>query len=317
MTLTQEISLALNRIHAEDHVVHQGLLNSLYQSVGPVFDAGDPGGFFPLRPSGCLKPMRDMYYDLVNFYNPGTIPKEDFPARVKLIFQFGHLTENLIKKLCRHNFTVQYEQQRVKYGELTDKYGSIIPLTGAIDWAMRLDETSEKLTLIDSKSIGSFPFKKVPKEENIAQMQLYMHSDWGRANNVNSAMLIYFCKDNSEMKCIEVPYDAGLASKLLERMKLVWNHYLRNEVPPREYLAGIDWKADYSPYRDYDNREFLTSAPREEVNVKDFFKPARYVKDGIREHHEKYGNKRVNFVDKSVQIVYDNEKLNLIIGDIK
>ncbi len=315
MTLTQEISKALAEIQAENHVVHEGLRTSLMNSVAPVFDSGNPGDFFPLRPSGCLKPMRDLYYDLVNYYEPGSIPKQEFEPRIKLIFQFGHITETLLKKLCSHNFNVEFEQQRVKYGELLDKDGTTIPLTGAIDWAMKLDVSSDKLTLVDAKSIGDFPFKKAPKEENIAQMQLYMHSDWGRANKVDSAILIYFNKNSSEIKCIEVPYDGQLATNLLKRLQLVWDYYKKGEVPPREYLAGIDWQADYSPYIDYDNREFsITPAQREVIRLEEYFTPARYQKDTIRTHAEKYGGAIVRYLDSTVQIVYDNKKLNLSVS---
>lgn len=316
MKLTTEINHALIRIQSEDHINQSGLRDSLMDSVAPVFDRDSLQAYFPLRPSGCLKPLRDLYYDLQNFYNPGTIPKADFEPRVKLIFQFGHLTETLLKKLCAHNFDITFEQERVKYGELLDKDGTKIPLTGAIDWAMRLDTTSSKLTLCDAKSIGDYPFKGVPKEDNIAQMQLYMHSDWGRANNVNSAILIYFNKNTSDIKCIEVQYDAGLATKIFARLEYVWECYKKNEVPPREYLAGIDWKADYSPYVEYDNSEF-TEAPetRETVEVAEYFKAARYVKEDIRGHVEKYGSKIANYIDKQVYVSYTDKKLHLIIGD--
>lgn len=315
MKLTNEINQALSRIQSEDHINHSGLRQSLMDSVAPVFDKDDGGAYFPLRPSGCLKPLRDLYYDLQNFYNPGSVPKADFEPRVKLIFQFGHLTETLLKKLCTYNFDVAFDQQRVKYGELIDKDGTTIPLTGAIDWAMRLDTASSKLTLCDAKSIADYGFKQAPKEENIAQMQLYMHSDWGRANEVNSAILLYFNKNTSDMKCIEIEYDPALAAKIFSRLEYVWECYKKNELPPREYLAGIDWKADYSPYIEFDNGEF-TVAPelRTTVEVQEYFKAARYAKDDIRNHVEKYGNRVANYLDKQIYIVYTDKKLQLIVN---
>lgn len=311
MKLTQEINSSLARIHGEDHLVHSGLKESLMQSVDPIFNK-DRTDFFPLRPSGCLKPMRDLYYDLVNFYSPGAIPKKGFEPRIQLIFQFGHIIEKLVQQLCGHNFNVEFSQHRVTYGELVDKDGSIIKLTGAIDWAMRLDGQSEKLYLVDSKSIGSYGFKSAPKEDNIAQMQLYMHSDWGRANSVDSAILIYFNKDNSDIKCIQIEYDAELAQKILDRMKAVFEYYKQGIVPPREYVAGIDWRADYSAYKDYDNRDFLPDAPRSVQVVNEFYKAPRYDKDALREFLATYENKIAKFVDCAVKIVYDQGKLKLI-----
>jgi hypothetical protein len=314
MQITDEINKALARIQSEDHVVHKGLREALFDAVTPVFDF-DAQAFFPIRPSSATKPLRDIFYDLKNFYVPNSIPKNDFEARVKLIFQFGHLTEQLILKLCKNKFNVQDEQKRVKYGELTDRDGTIIPLTGSIDWSMRLDVSSSALTLVDSKSIGDYPFKTAPKEANIAQMQLYMHSDWGRENQVNKAILIYFNKNTSDIKCIEIDYDGGLAMNLLKRLKLAWEYYLKDEVPPREYLCGCDWEADYSPYRDYDNLEFLPSLQRTSIKVQEYApKIGKYSKDAIRAYVEKYGNKAVNYLDELRQIDYIDGKLQLV-GD--
>lgn len=310
MKITKEINLALARIHGEDHIVHKGLRDTLFDSVSPVFDF-DAQAFFPIRPSSATKPLRDIFYDLKNFYNPGAVPKSDFEPRVKLIFQFGHVTEILLKKLCSHRFNVQDDQKRVKYGELVDRDGTIIPLTGSIDWAMKLDNCSEKLTLVDAKSIGDYPFKSVPKESNIAQMQLYMHSDWGRENKVDNAMLIYFNKNTSDIKCIEISYDSGLATKLLNRLKLVWDYYLKDEIPPREYLAGCDWEADYSSYKDYDNREFLPDAPRTLLKLEEYAPKSKYVKDLIRGHVEKYDAKVVKYLDKEISVVYIDGKLTI------
>src|SRR5271165_1428328 len=156
MKITDEINKSLARIQSEDHIVHKGLRETLFDAVTPVFDF-DAQSFFPIRPSSATKPLRDIFYDLKNFYNPGSIPKNDFEPRVKLIFQFGHLTEGLILKLCKNKFEVQNEQLRVKYGELVDRDGTIIPLTGSIDWSMHLDSASSAISLVDSKSIGDYP----------------------------------------------------------------------------------------------------------------------------------------------------------------
>src|ERR1700679_2475634 len=128
MQITKDINKALARIQSEDHVVHKGLRETLFDAVTPVFDF-DAQSFFPIRPSSATKPMRDIFYDLKNFYSPGAILKKEFEPRVKLIFQFGHVTETLLKKLCTHNFTVQDKQKKVTYGELIDKDGSKIQLT--------------------------------------------------------------------------------------------------------------------------------------------------------------------------------------------
>src|SRR5271165_79699 len=144
MKITDEINKSLARIQSEDHIVHKGLREALFDAVTPVFDF-DAQAFFPIRPSSATKPLRDIFYDLKNFYVPNSVPKSPFEPRIKLIFQFGHLTEQLILKLCKNKFNVQDEQKRVKYGELIDRDGSIIALTGSIDWAMPLGLGSSAL----------------------------------------------------------------------------------------------------------------------------------------------------------------------------
>ena len=316
MELTDQINRALSKIQAKDHRVLTNLRQKLMSNAKPTFNKVDGSAFFPIRPSSATKPLRDLFYDLKNFYEPGSIPKAELEPRIELIFQFGHLTEELLKKLCKATFEVQYEQERVKYGELVDRDGSIIPLTGAIDWAMRLDPLSEKLTLCDAKSIGDYPFKSAPKEANIAQMQLYMHSEWGRKNSVNNAVLIYFNKNTSEIKCIEVEYDASLALKLLERFQFLWSSYLKNELPPREYFAGIDWEADYSAYKEYDNQEFtMDREARQQYQIQEYFTPSQYMKEDLKAHAKKFGAGVANYVDKTCYIKYIDGKLRLVIEE--
>lgn len=306
--LTKEINQSLAQIIEEDHIVQNGVRDSLFDSVSPLYDT--EATFFPLRPSSCLKPLRDLYYDLQNFYKPGTVPKQPLEARIKLIFQFGHLTETLLKKVFAYTYGVVNEQERVKYGELTDSEGNIIPLTGSIDWASLMG--GKTLVLCDAKSIGDFPFKKAPKAENIAQMQLYMHSDWGRKNNVDRALLIYFNKNTSDIKCIEVPYKPDLAEKLLARLRLAFDHYKSSTVPPREYLAGCDWQADYGSYKDHDNQEFtLEPEHRDTVEVQEEYSRPKNDKQAIREHVEKYGNKVALYLDKVAYISYIEGKLTI------
>lgn len=308
MTLTDEINSALTRLVEEDHIVQNGVRDALFDSVGPLFDT--EATFFPLRPSSCLKPMRDLYYDLCNYYKPGSIPKAELEPRIKLIFQFGHLTETLLKKVFARTYGVVAEQERVKYGELTDKDGNKIELTGSIDWASTVG--GPVLVLCDAKSIGDFPFKKAPKAENIAQMQLYMHSDWGRRNNVDRAMLIYFNKNTSDIKVIEVGYEPELAQKLIERLQIAFLFYKEGNVPPREFLAGLDWQADYGNYKDYDNLEFtVPENKRDSEYIHENYEAPRSEKAALREHVEKYGNKVVNYLDKKIFITYIKGKLQL------
>ena len=42
---------------------------------------------FPLRPSGALKSDLDLYFDLVNYFKPETIPKDEMEGRVHILLE--------------------------------------------------------------------------------------------------------------------------------------------------------------------------------------------------------------------------------------
>lgn len=300
--LTEEINQALSRIQKEDHTVQNGLRDALFDAVGPIYDT--EGNFFPLRPSSCLKSARDLFYDLKNFYKPESIPKAPFEARIKLIFQFGHMTETMLKKLFAYKYGVSHEQERVTYGKLIDKEGNSIELTGSLDWCSTIGGNA--LILCDAKSIGDYPFKSAPKEANIGQMQLYMHSKWARDNNVNSAILIYFNKNTSDIKCIEFSYEPVLAAQLLQRMELVWEYYKRDELPPREYILGLDWEENYSPYKEYNNRAFLKPVEeRQRIRAGEDF-------TNLRTHVINYEDAIVEYNDQTLYAKIEKNKIILL-----
>lgn len=249
---------------------------------------------FPLSPSQATKPLRDLYYGLTNYYKPGTIPQDPMDARVYLIFKHGYLIENMMRDYVAKAYPLKFEQQRVVIANFNDKE----QLAGNIDWAI---DVNGETVLMDSKSSGAFPFKLAPKEDNVAQMQLYMHSVWGRTNNVNRAILLYYNKDTSDIKCIEVQYDDKLACALVERLKSVFLSFEKAQLPGREYVLGADWQANYSSYRTYDNQEFI-------VSVKDRAKTTGpYLP--LKEFVLAYGNKVVDCGTGSWYIKLTNGKL--------
>lgn len=254
---------------------------------------------FPLSPSQCLKSKRDLYYALTNYHKPGTIPENPIEPRILMTFRHGYAVEELLKTYVGKAFKVVFPQERVTIE------GGAIEIGGAIDWAIEIDG---KTILVDSKSSGNYAFKHTPKEDNIAQMQLYMHSTWGRANNVNSAILIYFNKDNSEIKCIEVDYNADLAQALVTRLFDVLTTYHSKQLPAREYVLGLDWQANYSNYRDYDNAEFdAPVSARQRIKIKN----QADFRSQLRDHVILYGNAILDYGSEQWYVVRDGVKLKL------
>src|SRR3989344_5544351 len=68
--------------------------------------------------------------------------------------------------------------------------------------------------VLDIKSINSMLFRKLtaPKEENIYQVQLYMHYF-----NIKKGMLLYVDKDQQELKEFIFDYDGDLCKSLLDK----------------------------------------------------------------------------------------------------
>lgn len=260
---------------------------------------------FPLSPSAALKPLRDLYYSLINFYEPGSIPTDALEPTVKLTFKIGYMVESMLLEYFKEAYELKDEQRRVTFGKLSNG----TELTGSIDWSIQLQGET---ILMDCKSINSYGFTLLtprnqnpkPKEDNIAQMQLYMHSDWGRKNNVNRAVLVYFNKDISELKAIEIKYNKELAEAILARLYTAFDFYMRRELPPREYVLGVEWQALYTAFKTYDNAEFalpLELRPKIEGEI---------ISD-LKTFVLTYGNAVVTSKGESVYVRYTPNKLIL------
>jgi CRISPR/Cas system-associated exonuclease Cas4 (RecB family) len=291
-------------------------LDKMESDILKAVDALDNPGpaRFPLSPSSALKSKRDLFYALKNYYAPGTIPTDALEPKVKLTFEIGHMVEAMMVKYFKEAYQLKDEQRRVTFGKLTGL--KEVELTGSIDWAVKINGET---ILMDCKSINSYGFTLLhprnqvpaPKDDNIAQMQLYMHSDWGRKNNVNKAILVYFNKDKSELRCIEVSYDENLAKAILERFQEVWTLYHVDILPEREYVLGCDWQALYNNFKTHDNAEFAV-APEKRTYLKvDSLAPT-----DLKEFVLEYGSTVVEFKDKTIYANYSPTKLTLqVLGE--
>lgn len=216
--------------------------------------AGSPPRF-PLSPSAALKSERDLYYGLCNYYNPGMIPESDIEGRVVMLLRLGHEIERHLVDFVKQEYTVPFTNERVTYGTLT-KGAETINLSGELDFIIKLP--SGQLILCDSKSSAEYAFEyDTPKNEHIAQLQLYMHSEFCRNNAINEAWLFYYNKNNSDIRVIKFTYDPEIAEALIKRFQKVLDAYEKKELPEREYVYGVDWKAAYSPFRNYEWRDFM------------------------------------------------------------
>lgn len=210
---------------------------------------------FPLRPSSALKSMRDLYYGLVNYYHPGSIAID--PIRNPILLDLGHSIEAHLVTHLQRAFRIEHRSHRVEYGKVVNAVdGSEIVLNGELDFCI-VTESGETI-ICDSKSSAQFPFEKgdLPKEEHVAQINLYMHSTWARTLNISRAMVIYYNKNNSEIKFYEFTYSPELAEAVLTKFQQVHDAYTKGELPPREHVYGLNWQAAYSSYLSHDIKDF-------------------------------------------------------------
>jgi hypothetical protein len=71
--------------------------------------------------------------------------------------------------------------------------------------------------------------------------------------------------------------------------------YIRGELPQRQHVWGLDWQAEYSSFKTYDNAEFevpLEEREEEEIPVEAFEDSSD--RDIIQHIATEYGNKIVN-----------------------
>ena len=210
---------------------------------------------FPLRPSSALKSARDLYYGLENWEKPGTIPTTPIEGRSCILLSLGHAIEKHLIEHIKGAYEIVHTNQRVQYGEIKKADGSIISLDGEFDFTMKLP--NGELVICDSKSSAAFPFRlELPKEEHVAQINLYLHSQWAIDQRIKRAMVFYYNKDNSDIKVASFYYDKQLAEATIERFQKIFTNWEYRKLPPREYVLGCDWQSKYSAFREYEWAEY-------------------------------------------------------------
>lgn len=224
---------------------------------------------FPLRPSAALKPELDLYLDLVNYYEPNTIPKDDMDGRVHILLASGHHLEDFIVKQINRVHKVVDTNERVQYATIDGPDGPI-PLSGEYDLTF-IDSDTGELMLGDSKTSSDYAFKRgLPKEEHFAQLNLYMHSREFKDKGIKKARLYYYNKNNSDYDTYEFEYNEKLALETIARFQKVMNMYMAKTPPAQEHFWGQHWKAAYGSYRTYLHADYKAKqAERIQISLTD------------------------------------------------
>ncbi len=169
------------------------------------------------------------------FFKFKNAPKEPMEPRLLRIFEHG---ENIHRSI----FNVLY---RLKIGVTTE-----IPIpqqeivSGRADAILCLNNENY---VLDIKSINSFLFRKLsePKEENVYQVQLYMHFF-----GIKKAILLYVDKDQQEMKEFFVEYDQALCKDLMDKFHILKADIEADKIPPRLEDYKNNWQCTYCQFKD-------------------------------------------------------------------
>ncbi len=169
------------------------------------------------------------------FFKFKNVPREPMDARLLRVFEHGeHLHRNI--------FNILY---RLRVGVTTE-----IPIPAQEIISGRADAilcVNNENYVLDIKSMNSMIFRnlKEPKEENVYQIQLYLHYF-----NIKKGILLYIDKDQQNLKEFIITYDPVLVKGLLEGFYSLKTQIEEGSVPARLAEYPQNWQCTYCQFRD-------------------------------------------------------------------
>ena len=180
------------------------------------------------------------------FFKLKNAPRKKLDARILRIFEIG-------ENFHRNIFNILY---RLRIGVVTEV---IMPkndlVSGRADAILCIDNENY---VLDIKSINSMIFRtmKEPKEENVYQIQLYLHYF-----NIKKGILLYIDKDKQDIREFYVAYNDGLVKSLLKDFKELKKKVDSNIIPERFSGYPKNWQCMYCQFKD-----ICSSAGAKEIN---------------------------------------------------
>lgn len=186
------------------------------------------------------------------FFRFKNAPREPVEARIMRIFEHG-------ENIHRNIFNILY---RLRLGVTTE-----IPIPSQEIISGRADAilcVNNENYVLDIKSMNSMIFRNLvqPKEENIYQIQLYLHYF-----NIKKGILLYIDKDQQDIKEFFVEYDEALAKSLLDKFYGLKDLIEQNKIPERLQDYPRNWQCNYCQFKD-----ICRIANGDEISWEDFKK---------------------------------------------
>ncbi len=198
------------------------------------------------------------------FFKFKNVPREEMEARVLRMFDHGDYIHQLIMKplLSMRDVHVIASEINIPPQEI---------ISGRAD---AIISTGKDLYVLDIKSMNSMIFKNLtePKEENIDQIQLYLHYF-----KILQGILLYVSKDNQELREFIIDYDKKRALSLLDALSNLKTKIDSDTVPDRIPEYPDNWQCQYCQFK-----EICSMAGWGDVNWQEFKKKIKLGEQSSR-----------------------------------
>jgi len=169
------------------------------------------------------------------FFKFKNVPRKKMEPRVLRLFDHGDYIQMQILNALFSLGIVRASEVKIPPQEL---------ISGRADAIVTLDN---ELYVVDFKSMNSMIFKNLtrPKEENINQLQLYLHFF-----KIPKGILLYISKDDLALKDFLVEYDKARAKKLLKDLADLKIKIETDVVPAAIVEYPADWQCKYCQFKE-------------------------------------------------------------------
>jgi CRISPR/Cas system-associated exonuclease Cas4 (RecB family) len=184
------------------------------------------------------------------FFKFKNVPREQLTPEILRMFDHGDYIQMQILSTLFSLGLVRASEVQIPPQEL---------ISGRADAILTLNN---ELYVVDFKSMNSLIFRNLeaPKEENVYQLQLYLHFF-----KIKKGILLYVNKDTLELKEFLIEYDPKLTKKLLDDLKELKTKIDKNIVPKRLKDWPNNWQCQYCQFK-----EICKLAGQNEISWEEF-----------------------------------------------
>lgn len=167
------------------------------------------------------------------FFKFKNVPREKMAPEVLRMFDHGDYIQMQILSTLFSLGIVRAAEVKIPPHEL---------VSGRADAIVTLNN---ELYVVDFKSMNSIVFRNLdaPKEENVNQLQLYLHFF-----KIPKGILLYINKDTLELKEFFIQYNPTLAKKLLDDLTILKEKIDTDIIPARLNSFPKDWQCQYCQF---------------------------------------------------------------------